>query len=517
MLLVLDTQRADRLSCYNHTLTTSPHIDALAADSTFFQHAFSAAQWTVPSHASMFTGVYPSIHQTIQSFSRLPDILPTLAERLRDGGYFTTAFCNNPLVGVVNNGLRRGFTSFLNYSGLLTTQPNQAAVQSWHMLGLIDRYRQWFKRQVVQMLSSMQDAFARSELLLHLSFTPVMVPLWQTALSFKGNTAKSLNDAARFLIERRGVERGQPVFSFINLMGVHMPYRPPRRFVAQFAPHVLRDKNARRYLRRFNSDIYGWYAPLAGEIDAERKATLDGMYNAEVASQDEQIGAFIEKLRRHGTLDNTVVMVCSDHGDHLGEKQLVGHVFSSYNELVRVPLFVRDPAGDMPRGSISHQFVSTRRIFHTALTAAGMASEAEQQLSLAQSPTSDADQGTVFAEAFPSDQVVKMLKRRLPDLIQERGCEQTRRAICSDQHKLIQTGANHLELYSVVNDPAERLNLRDMLPERVEVMQERLDAFVQHADVAAALNTHHDNDESGGSGYDDREVQRRLRDLGYLE
>jgi arylsulfatase A-like enzyme len=468
----------------------------------------------------MFTGLYPSLHQTIQSFSRLPLPLPTLAERLRDGGYFTAAFCNNPLVGVVNNGLRRGFYSFLNYSGLLTTQPNQAVISSSGLvLGLIDRYRQWFKRQVVRVLSSMQDAFARSELLLRLSFTPFMVPIWQTALSFKGNTGKSLNDAARFLVERRGVPDDQPIFSFINLMGVHMPYQPPRRFVERFAPHVLRDKHARRYLRRFNSDIYGWYAPLADDIDEERKATLDGMYNAEVAYQDEQIHTFIEKLRTSGVLDNTILVVCSDHGDHLGEKQLVGHVFSSYNELVRVPLFIRDPAGDLPRGTCVNQFVSTRRIFHTLLTTAGLASEAEQQLSLAQSPASDPDGGTVFAEAYPSDQVVKMLQRRLPELIQARGCHQTRRAICSDQHKLIRTGEKHLELYSMVDDPSESLNLRDILPERVEAMQDRLDAFVRQADDMAAVTTEYSqaHDAASGNGYDDREVQRRLRDLGYLE
>lgn len=138
VLLVLDTQRVDRLSCYGHHLETSPAIDTLAADATLFSNAVAAAQWTIPSHASMFTGVYPSVHNAVQSYSVLPSTLPTLAERLRDGGYFTAAFCNNPLVGVINNGLRRGFYSFLNYSGLLNSRPNQAGVPSnW-----VDRYRQ---------------------------------------------------------------------------------------------------------------------------------------------------------------------------------------------------------------------------------------------------------------------------------------------------------------------------------------------------------------------------------------
>lgn len=512
LLLVLDTQRADRLSCYREGVHTSPYLDQIAAEGTRFAYAFSAAQWTIPSHASMFTGVYPSMHQTVQSFSRLPTTLPTLAERLRAGGYFTTAFCNNPLVGVVNNGLRRGFYSFLNYSGLLTTQPNQAGVGP----GLYDRYRQWFKRLVVVVMSRIQDAFARSDLLLRLSFTPMMVPLWQTALSFKGNSAKSLADAAKFLVERPGLPAEQPIFAFINLMGVHMPYHPPRRFAERFAPHVLQNPRARRYLRRFNSDIYGWYAPLTTDIDEEHKAILDGMYNAEVAHQDEVVGKFLDTLRRHGVLDNTLLIICSDHGDHLGEKQLVGHVFSSYNELVHVPLFIRDPLGDLPHATTVHHVVSTRRIFHTVLAAADLATPTEETLSLAQYGRSDPDHGTAFAEAMPSEQVVRMLQRRQPELVRERACDQTRRAICTNDYKLIQTGDRHLELYHTVNDPDEQLNLRDILPERTDALQERLHHFLQHSPTSASPQPAAMDDNTNGN-YDETEVQRRLRDLGYLE
>ena len=125
VLLVLDTQRADRLSAYGYPAQTSPNLDAFAADATLFRHAITPAQWTVPTHSSLFTGLYPSVHNTRQSFSILPKEIPTVAERLSENGYFTAAFCNNPLVGVVDNGLRRGFASFLNYSGLLTSRPNQ--------------------------------------------------------------------------------------------------------------------------------------------------------------------------------------------------------------------------------------------------------------------------------------------------------------------------------------------------------------------------------------------------------
>lgn len=505
IFLVLDTQRADRLSCYGYPLPTSPYIDAFAEDATVFERAIAPAQWTIPSHASMFTGEYPSVHQTVQSYSVLPDHIPTLAERLQAGGYFTAGFCNNPLVGVINNGLRRGFYSFLNYSGLLNSHPNQAGIPS----GLVDRYRQGFKRVLSSLLNRVQDSFARSELLLELSFTPLMLPLWQTALSFKGNTAKSLDDAAQLLIQRQGVDAEQPIFSFINLMGTHMPYHPPRRYMEKFAPHVLCDRSAQRYLRRFNSDVYGWLAPLAGALDEPQKAALDGMYDAEVAHQDEQIGLFFSRLQQADVLDNTLVIICSDHGEHLGEKQFIGHSLTLYNELVRVPLIIRDPQNHFPRSTSVDQVVSTCHLFHSVLMAAGLADETEAKYSLVHSPTQTQRNHRVFSEGIPPQNVLNLLLKRQPELIRDRACDIPRRAVWIGNHKLIETGDRFLELYDVYEDPQESLNLSDILPENVEVLQDCLQTFAgQVVPTGTAIRA---------PGYDDPEVQQRLRDLGYLE
>ncbi|NJL01092.1 MAG: sulfatase [Spirulinaceae cyanobacterium SM2_1_0] len=507
ILLVLDTQRADRLGCYGYEAPTSPALDRLAAESTRFSQAIAAAQWTIPSHASMFTGVYPATHQMMQSYSVLPAEMPTLAERLRDGGYFTAAFCNNPLVGVINNGFRRGFYSFLNYSGLLTSRPNQAGVPA----NFVDRYRSWFKRQLASALEQTQDVFARNDTLLALSFTPLLVPLWQTALSFKGNTAKSLADAAELHIQRRGADREQPVFSFINLMGTHMPYHPPRRFIEKFAPHVLKDRQAQRYLRQFNADVYGWLAPLADPLNAAHKATLDGMYDAEVAAQDEQVGLFLERLRASGRLDNTLLIVCADHGEHLGEKRLLGHTNAIYNELAQVPLIVRDRTGAFPAANVCNDVISTRRLFHTVLAAAGCATPAEATLSLALGREVDAS--PVFAEAVPPQNVINLLMQRQPELVRARGCDRPTRAVWNNEYKLLVKGsgdaADICELYHVLNDPRETLNLSDILPEQVEWLQDQLTAY--NNNVAPVLTP------DRADNFDDPLVYERLRDLGYIE
>lgn len=508
ILLVLDTQRVDRLSCYGHPQQISPHLDAFAQDATLFRHAYSTAQWTVPSHTSMFTGLYPGRHNMLHASSVLPETLTPLAERLHQIGYFSAAFCNNPLIGVVNTGLQRGFDSFLNYGGWMTSRPNQTRSQS----NMFDRYRQQFKRLLAKTITSMQDVFARSDFLLDLSFSPLMAPLWQTALSFKGNSAKALQDAAKLHVERKAIEDKQPIFSFINLMGTHMPYHPPARFIERFTPAELRTKQAKHYLRQFNSDVFGWLAPLTNAIDEEEKATLDAMYNAEVANQDEQLGIFFKQLRTSGVLDHTLVIVCADHGEHLGEKQLMGHSISLYNELVHVPLIIRDPDGNLPRGTTIEQVVSTRRVYHTAVTAAQDATELEEVYTLAQSPENDPEQGRIFALGVTPQNLLNVIQRRRPELIRERHCDVPRYALWHDRYKLIQTGENALEteLYDIFDDPREQTNLRDTLPEQVATLQDNLRNFTSQINTA---DTVAEVDED----YEDPIVYRRLRDLGYLE
>jgi len=507
LLLVLDTQRIDRLSCYGSPTETSPHIDAFAEDATRFNQAYAAGQWTVPSHTSMFTGLYPGRHHMFHASSTLPDTLTTLAERLGNNGYFTAGFCNNPLIGVVNTGLHRGFHSFLSYSGLMTSRPHQTMTH----LTLADRYRRRFKRLLAAGLTTAQDYFAHSDTLLDLSFSPLLAPIWQTAVKFKGNTPKTLNDAARLHIERKDIEKDQPIFSFINLMGTHTPYHPPLRFIERFAPHLKRDKAAQHYLRQFNSDVFGWLAPLVTPINQEHKATLDGVYNAEVAHQDELVGEFLEKLRARGVLDHTLVIICADHGDHLGEKQLMGHGISLYNELVHVPLIIRDPSGDFPRGSTIEHVVSTRRVFHTALTGADLGTEQEQSLSLAQSAEADPDHGSIFAMGVTPKNLLNIMEKRRPDLVELRHCDQTRYALWDGQHKLIQTDDTNTELFDVFSDPREERNLRVILPEQTAALQKRLHTFMSH--ITTANTTIEDTTDE----FDDPQVYRRLRDLGYLE
>ena len=271
----------------------------------------------------------------------------------------------------------------------------------------------------------------------------------------------------------------------------------------------------RRYLRQFNSDVFGWMAPLADRIDEQSKAVLDGMYDAEIAYQDELVGDFIEQLRSSGRLDRTLLIVCADHGEHLGEKQLMGHSISLYNTLVHVPLIIRDPDNNFPRGTTVDQVVSTRRIFHSTLTAASAATPSEQTLTLAQ--THDPEPEGIFALGVTPQNLLNVMQRRRPELIENHHCDQPRRAFWLGRYKLIQTGDDQVELYDVVHDPEEMVDLQAILPEEVERLQTYLQGFSHGFSADVSVTQTGEGAQDSASTFNDPQVYRRLHDLGYLE
>jgi len=114
ILISVDTLRADRLGVYGYGRDTSPAIDALARRGAWFTEAISQASWTLPSHMTILTGLYPSAHGTVGYDRKLPEGVPTLAEALNKKGFHTAGFVQG---GYLNErfGYARGFESWTPY------------------------------------------------------------------------------------------------------------------------------------------------------------------------------------------------------------------------------------------------------------------------------------------------------------------------------------------------------------------------------------------------------------------
>jgi len=480
LFIVLDTTRRDRLSLYGHARNTSPELDAFAAQAAVFERALSPAQWTIPSHASMFTGTYPSTHTLTEADRVLPEHFPTAAEILHSAGYQTAAFCNNPLVGVLNHGLTRGFDAFYNYAGAAINRPFErafgppvdSAIRGWR-----------------QFARTVGNQFAQREWMFRIALHPAFTPIWTRMVNYKGSSAHSVDDLIGYLQNHRAGGRPQPLFAFLNLMGTHLPYRPPRAVLEQLTPGL--DSAAYQFMARFNADGARWASPVEEPLEDWQAHTLEAFYDAEIRAQDAHLGRLFAYLKSSGALRDTAVIITADHGEGHGDHGYFGHSFVVNQELTHVPLIVHLPDG-FKRGERIDSVVSTRRIFHTILEAAGIAEAGDPAGSPA--PLSlihtGAEDDLAFSEAFPPQTFLSVLRYRAPALIDALKLTLVRRAALRGRLKLTTLGDTPEALYDVASDPTEAHDLRARYPADVAEMTALIAAFVrdaegQRADVAA--------------------------------
>jgi arylsulfatase A-like enzyme len=509
LVIVLDTLRRDRLSAYGHSRETSPAFDEFSTGATLFERAVSPAQWTVPAHASLFTGLYANTHQVIEANRVLSGSYPTLAEILQADGYHTVGFCNNPMVGVLNNGLQRGFDGFYNYAGAAPNRPFEVQRNG---------VRRHFSQPWRRFARAVGNQFAQRYWLFRFSLHPLLTPIWTRYINYKGHTENSISDVIAYMQQHRAGGAQQPMFTFLNLMGAHLPYRPPKDIMYRLAPHLKGDRHAFRFMGRFNADAARWASPVDQPLADWEEQVINDFYDAEIAYQDHQLSRLLSYLKQSGALDDTLVIIAADHGEGHGDHGFFGHSFVVYQELIHVPMLIHYPER-FPSGKRVTTNVSTRRIFHTVLDVAGVKpplDEADpnadvERLSLVKATNCqpDSERGLVFSEAFPPQTFISVLRHRKPEMIEQLNLNQVRRSVYEGERKLAVVGQRIEGLFDLTTDPGE---VRDLSPQHTEVvdsMQTKIDAFVQYAESRRA--------ETAFEGAVSDEAMANLRALGYIE
>lgn len=531
VLIVLDTQRADRLGCYGHDRPITPNLDRFAAGGALFERAISPAQWTIPSHASLFTGLYPTAHGVTQSSQSLSSSRPHLAQVLRHLGYETVGFCNNPLVGVLNNGFKRGFGAFYNYGGF----PQPAAPVQPLALAL-NRVAEGYTQFLRRISYPIQNFFGQSDLAFRLSLHAVLTPLWSKMANFKGQNERSVDDIVQFLEEREAPAADRPLFLFLNLMETHLPFWPPGEFIDRVAPYFRDSKEARTILRTWNREAYRWAAPLAEPLAELEARVLNDLYDAEVAYQDDYLGRLFAALEARGRGRDTLTVIVADHGDGLGDHGYFGHAFVAYDELVHVPLIAHWPAR-LAAGTRVATPVSTRRIFHTLIDAAAPTPETAavvaetlaedapnvRRLSLRHTLDGrDPEGATAFSEVYPPLNFVRAIETRQPELLAQFHCLATRRAVVRPARvssgpaaplKLIHVDGTADALFNLAADPREMDDLLNQQPEIAAALDHALEQMAQRVEREREA-------QPAGAAVDldsDELLRQRLRGLGYLE
>lgn len=484
ILIVMDTVRVDHLSCYGYARQTTPNIDRIARNGVVYENAFTAAPWTPPSHASIFTGKYPSHHKTIGKDVRFKEGSTSLAEVLSGNGYKTmgTVYCE--ILGL-RSGFERGFHEYVE------VRPPSVS-------------RALFSRELVRTLIYGQD---------------------------KG-TYNTTEIAKKFC--KRNHMKKEPFFLFINYFNAHTPYDPPRPFKKRFcndlrqprfyAEELLLNKITRGTAERIatrdlNIRKLRWIASGGGGFTFAAKQTsiseaewevVRSWYDGEIAYLDHMFGDLINYLEKKGILDNTIFIITSDHGENFGEHGLAVHPLCVYDSLLHIPLIISHPKL-VPKGRRISSLVSTVDILPTLTEMLGIKfNEPIQGKSLY--PVEDrevhdficAEYGGLHTRGFQGLKAWKIDSRVRNALEQvDRGCK----CIRTLDYKYILSHQKE-ELYNIRNDRLEQVNLVTKHPETVKTLRRQLE---KNVDVS-----YFGPEEFPQADETDKEMIKRLKALGYI-
>ncbi len=426
VLILIDTLRADRLSFYNkQTRVRTDYLDRLGKESMIFDRALAPENWTKPSVASLFSGLYPDTHHTQDDRDKLPDSIVTTAEHLSTLGFATAGFVAN---GYVSSkfGFKQGWATWTNY-----------------------------------------------------------------VREHKANRAKYVVEDAVSWLESRPTDK--PFFLYVHTIDPHVPYIPPRKYwslydsgryqgpVQPTQTAKLLEKVKTRKIRLTERD----------------KIRLEALYDGEITYHDDQLVHLHEALEKHDLLDDTLVVVTSDHGEEFFEHGSVGHGHSLYEELLHVPLVFRLPGSKEGEGTHSLAEVNLVDVMPTACEILGV-------------ECPGGIEGTSMVPllkgapriGFPSVSFSIFLNGQ--------------RAARMGRYKFISKGLNP-SLYDLKTDPRETHNLAAQKPIALSGLR---DALGMHIGRFVTVTKHGKKNartrHKGNKTVIDPETERQLKALGYL-
>ncbi len=458
--ILVDALRWDHLSCYGYHRHTSPNIDRLAAEGTLYQQAFAQANYSLPSYATMLTGLYPHEHRVERVEDRLSKDITTLPIELNDIGYETICITANPYVGAVY-GLHRGFSQH-SYT--------------------------WHKQLMLQ-----------GGLRQH----------WHRALQSVGLVDQGARRAT-YLARQAMQNCTKPWFMFLVYMETHEPYSPPLGFISKFHAGLhagithpffaLWSGNAKRA------------ACTASYKQWER---IKALYDAEIAYTDYCIGQLLTSLADWKVLDHTIVIITADHGEFMGERGLGGHAFGVGEALLHVPLIISYPPA-VRAGTTVDSITEVRDIPYTIMHIVGADFETASAYS-ARSLLAPSPNDRPFAYAHRRQQGEKRREQFRKNRWARRFLQydQDVHVLRTQQWEFKLYGDGERALYEIEKDLAEEHDLAEQRPDVADQLQQTLEDFLAQAHSAPSPQP----TEPVTPDYTEAEhqaVEQRLKELGYL-
>ena len=474
LILLWDTARADRLSLYGHDRQTTPRLDAFAEDAAVYEMAISPGMWTVPVHASLFTGLPLQTHGANSKWIWLDNHNTTSAEWFGRAGYDTWAFSANPYLSASSNLLQGFETIETSWQGTYATAAAKLVREK-----LIDR-----------------DA--------SVEIGPSWKPSghgegWPDHLTAYKDAGPVTHRAFTEWLDRR--EGDKPFFAYLNYLEAHHP-----RIPSMESREVLLDDAELELglatdfslfsIMSFMEDKHAYTDP---ELDAAR-----GVYDAAIRDLDAATGDLLDDLEGRGLLDDTIVVILSDHGDNLGEHQLFDHRWSVNQTLIHVPLVIRYP-----------RRVSAERV-SSPVSTIGLFGELCRlaNIQCPQGTPSLTRDGPVFSELLQPTPRIDVVKKGYLDLDPYRWVDKLGVVIDGDD-KLVYSKRKKHARFDLAADPGEEDNLINQPFDRLDEMKRMFAQWKKN-------QAHYDRSKRGhgdrpGAALRGSDTSKQLQLLGYAD
>lgn len=420
LLIVMDTVRSQSLSLYGYDRPTTPRLEAFARTGVCFEQALATSSWTLSSHATMFTGrfsheLFADWQTPLDARTAMPDTYPTLAEILSDRGFVTAGFVGNVGYCSYEFDLDRGFVHYEDY------------VPSLELFFSCSSLTGRIARQYRNMTGNHQLVGRKS--------------------------ATDVNEA---FLEWLSHNDKRPFFAFLNYFDAHDPYLAPETFDLKFGskkPDIPSLRHEHKY--------------TAPEIQA-----LQDAYDSCIAYLDHEIGSLLDGLQDRGVLENTLVIITSDHGEQFGEHGLMYHVNSLYRQLLQVPLLICLPKV-VPAGRRVREPVSLRDLPSTVVDLLGLGDDVRF-------PGSSLARHWESAKAPTNGRLRMQLSEvqigdEKPDWFPEFWpvAKGSMKSLVRDGYHYIRYGDGSEELFDFEKDPGENHNLTDSADDHPKLRQMR--------------------------------------------
>ncbi len=411
LLITLDTTRKDHLNSYGYDRDTSPAMDAVAKDGVVFEQVFTVATNSAPSHATMFTGLYPFEHGLVDNGRKLNHKFLTLAEFLQAHNYDTAAYIGYYAIGR-ESGLDQGFATFERHDVPSHKHAKKdLAVETRGLLAALDWIKKW---------------------------------------------------------NEQPIEKKKPFMLWLHVQNIHDSFDPPSPYDGLFMDvphdHVIPGHDDFN-IRCSNKIKKVWYN---GRMNPELQTQMIALYDGEIRMVDDYLKRIFEFLGHAGVYDDTNIILLADHGELFFEQAQgtiepnhPGHTGRHVDQSLGIPLIIKPTTSlGVDSGLRLPQLVSTVDVMPTLLEMLGYDQlpwfTGHSLLPLMRNPRLPG-RDAIFFQELPYGDTYTGIRTRSFKLINKNHEQEIRHW-----------------LFDLQNDPMEQDNIFQEQPEMAQKLQKRV-------------------------------------------